>query len=136
MITGFAIGVASTVCALLLAYLIARFARDGRTVVPRMERASRRLQDAISELMARANEADQESKYISGGMSDELAQRLSKACSDLVLLADAVKVIDTRIARNELDNARKDLLISLGAANKISTEINDIRSEIRRKKLG
>lgn len=137
MMTGFLIGVLSSLALLLFGVVIIRLTRRDRTkdVVEKMERTTKRLQQALAELMSRADEIDQESKFIGESMSPSLSQRLSKVCSDLVVLGDAVKVIETRIEKLELDHAKKDLLISLGAASKISSEINEVRDEIRQKRL-
>lgn len=131
MMTGFLIGVLSSLALLLFGVVIIRLTRRDRTkdVVEKMERTTKRLQQALAELMSRADEIDQESKFIGESMSPSLSQRLSKVCSDLVVLGDAVKVIETRIEKLELDHAKKDLLISLGAASKISSEINEVRDE-------
>ncbi len=135
MLTGFAIGVASCFVLLLSAFVLRRNSKSDRNIVSKMEYSTKRLQQAISELLSRVNELDQESKFLKGGMRPELSQRLAKACEDLVLLGDAVNLVETKISRQELDSAKEDLLISLGAANKINGEIKEIREEIRQKRL-
>lgn len=137
MLTGFELGVASTVFVLILAFAALKFSRRDREklVIEKLEQNTVRLQNAISELMARANEVDQESKYLQGGLDLALSRRLEQACSDLVVLGDAVKVIEARIEQRELKLAKDDLLISLGAADKIRSQINEIREEIRRKRI-
>ena len=93
------------------------------------------MRDALSELMARADDADQESKYLGEKLNAEVSEKLSRICSELVLLGDAVRVIESRLESNEIGHAKRDLLISLGAAKKISREIHEVREEIRRKRL-
>ncbi len=135
MLEGFAIGVGACILFLLAVFLLRRSFKNGKTQIGKMELSTKRLQSAISELMARANELDQESKFLGEAFRPELSSRLAKACEDLVLLGDALNLIEARISRQELDSARDDLLISLGAANKISAEIKQISEEIRHKRL-
>lgn len=130
-ISGFELGVASTMLVLLAATVCFCIVKKNGNSAARLILSTRRLQNLLTELMSKADELDQQSKYVNGGLHPELSQKLAKACEDLVLLGDAVKVIETRISQRELDLARKDLLISLGAADKISSEIQEIRSSIQ-----
>lgn len=133
MISGFAIGVATTLLALLIFFLVQRFsaaAREDRAeLLEQMHENYSRLQTAVSEMLARADEADQESKYLSK-VPAELSRRLSKACSELVALGDKVKLIETRLSRKDANGAGRDILRTLGKANQLSTEIKRIRQEL------
>ena len=133
MITGFAIGVVSSLGMLLFVFALAQILKrgGGQKLRARTERITRHLQKAIAELMARADELDQDCRYLGQSTLPEVSQRIAKACGDLSLLQDAVKVIETRIESRNLKTAQEDLLLSLGAANKISLEINELREEIR-----
>lgn len=135
MISGFAIGVATTLLAILILFLVQRFsaaARDRRVdLLEEMQENYSRLQTAVSEMLARADEADQETKYLSK-IPGDLSRRLSKACSDLVALGDKVKLIEGRLSRKDAGGAGRDILKSLGKANQLSTEIKQIRAEIGR----
>lgn len=123
--------------AVLFLFVCLKFWKSGdqKLLAERFEASNRRLQDAVSELMARANEIDQESKFLEGGLSADQSERLQKACSELVILGDAVDVIETRLSQRDLKSAEQDLLITLGAADKIRTEISEIREEIRQKRI-
>ena len=127
MITGFAIGVVSSLGMLLFVFALAQILKrgGGQKLRARTERITRHLQKAIAELMARADELDQDCRYLGQSTLPEVSQRIAKACGDLSLLQDAVKVIETRIESRNLKTAQEDLLLSLGAANKISLEINE-----------
>ncbi len=135
MLEGFAIGVATCIVVSVFAFVLRSKMKTERNALGKMELSTKRLQTAISELMSRADELDQESKFLADGLRPDLSKRLAKACEDLVLLGDAVGLIEARISRQEFESAKDDLLISLGAANKISDEINEIRQEIRQKRL-
>lgn len=138
MITGFAIGIASSLIMLLAVFAVAQKLKrgGGKGLLAKMKMTTKRLQEAVAELMARADELDQESKFLGAGVTrTDFSQRVAKACSELVLLQDAVKVIEDRIESQDLKSAKEDLVISLGVANKISYEINELREEIRLKRL-
>ncbi len=133
MISGFAIGVVTTLVSILILFLVHRFsavARENRAeLLEQMHENYSRLQAAVSEMLARADEADQESKYLEKVPTD-LSRRLSKACSELVALGDKVRSIESRFSRKDPNGAGRDILRSLGKANQLSTEIKQIRSEI------
>lgn len=121
--------------AFLLVYAGIKLSKQQASSIADLHRMSKRLQDALSELMARADDADQESKYLGDSLPALVSEKLSRVCSDLVVLGDAVKVIQSRLESNETDHAKKGLLISLGAAKKINREIDEIREEIRKRRL-
>jgi hypothetical protein len=135
MIDGIVLGVIGTVAAFALIFAAVKLSRKESISIEDLQRKSARLRDALSELMARADDADQESKYLGEKLNTEVSEKLSRICSDLVLLGDAVRVIESRLQSNEIGHAKKDLLISLGAAKKINREIHEVREEIRRKRL-
>lgn len=135
MITGFIAGVTCSLVFAIAIYLCVRVMDKERKqrLSKLIEASNKSLAEAVSELMARANEVDQETKYLQKGSQPEVSERLGQVCKDLVVLGDAVNVINKRIEQKQLDSAKTDLLISLGAASKISSEINDIRKTIRQK---
>jgi hypothetical protein len=135
MITGFAIGVASSFFMLLIAFAVAQNLKRGGAKELQLARMTERLQEGVAELIARADELDQDLKYMGSAARPELSERVAKACGDLVLVQDAVKVVQGRIASRNYKSAREDLLSALGIANKISCEINDLRERIRPKRL-
>jgi len=97
----------------------------------RLEATRIRLQEIISELMQRANDADLAAKYVSTGSSSGISRRIQKTCDDLVLLGDAIKVIDRRIDQKKFKEAKKDLLISLDVSEKIRREIDELCDEMQ-----
>jgi hypothetical protein len=137
MMTGLVIGVASSLFTLLVVFAVAQSLKRGgaKELRPRLTSMTRRLQQAVAELLARADDLDQDLRFMGGKTRPETSNRVAKACGDLALLQDAVKVIEDRIASQDLKKAQEDLIISLGVANKLSEEINDLREEIRLKRL-
>lgn len=135
MISGFAIGVATTLLACLILFLVHRFsavAREQRAEqLEQMQENYGRLQSAVAEMLARADEADQETKYLRR-TPEGLSKRLSNACSDLVVLGDKVKLIESRLSRKDSGGAARDILRTLGKANQLSAELKQIRGEIGR----
>ena len=129
MITGFTLGVASSMILLLVIFVVAQNLKrsGGKNLLPKLEASTKRLQLATADLLARADEIDQESRFVAGGMRPEFSQRLAKACSDLVLLEDAVKVVEARIQTRELNLARQDLLSSLSVARSVRSSTNCVR---------
>lgn len=135
MVLGFELGVASTLVVLLGALVTVAVLRNRENSSKRLRASVLKLRALVSELLSRADHLDQESKFVSGGLKPEQSECLTRACEDLVLLGDAVDVIETRIKQKELNLARKDLLISLAAADKISAQMKEIRQEIETRKL-
>lgn len=138
MITGFVLGAFTTLLGLLLIYLMLRFSSAEKErhsdLLENMEENYSRLQSAVSELLARADEADQESKYLRGRLSPELSRRLSQACTELVVLGDKVKLIESRLSRDDAKGAGRDILKNLSTANRLSAEIKQIRQEIQKRR--
>lgn len=137
MISGFVIGVLTSLIAFLAMYIYLRFfggAKERRAdLLEKMQGNYHRLQDALVELLAKADEADQETKYLSKGseLEPELSKRLSRACSELVVLGDKIKLIEAQLAREDAKGASRDILKTLGTANQLSAELKKIRQEIK-----
>lgn len=120
-----------TALALLVVFRV-RSLKMMKTEAQSLEATRVRLQEIISELMQRANDADLAFKFLPVGSNSSFSQRLEKACEDLVLLGDAITVIDRRIDQKRFKEAKKDLLISLDVAEKIRLEIGELSDEIKR----
>lgn len=136
MIIAFAVGVVATLVTVMAAFLAIKFSQNSKLqredLLERMEENFGRLQSAVTELLARADEADQESKYLRKGLHPELSRRLSKACSELVVLGDKVKLIENRLAKKDTAHAGHEIIKTLDKANRLSSEIREIREAIKK----
>lgn len=85
-----------------------------------------RLKSVVSELLARADEIDQQSKYT--GVPDAgWSQLLREACTDLVKLGDQLPVIDRFLSQEEVGAARKVILECCRKADGVSRQLEKIR---------
>ncbi|MGH9550942.1 MAG: hypothetical protein ACRD3W_16290, partial [Terriglobales bacterium] len=74
-----------------------------------MRHFNERLKSIVSELLARADEADQQSKY-SGVPSEEWSRELRVTCTALVNLGDQLPEIDRLLAEEKTGPARETIL--------------------------
>lgn len=93
-----------------------------------------RLQHIVSELLARANEADQDLSYLSSRIDAKYAMRLSVICSKLASLGDSLVDIESNIEARNIADARKKLSETVETAGILSGELQIIRAEIQQKK--
>lgn len=96
----------------------------------RMSEYNLRLSRVVNHLLARANEVDQESKYIETKMTSQWSQSMANACTQLVLLGDAVKMIEGQILVSDLQASQKSLLESVRIARHLSLSLDGLQAEI------
>jgi AcrR family transcriptional regulator len=92
-----------------------------------------RLRTIIMELLAKADEVDQQSKYL-GVPSTEWAEELRRACSDLVKLGDRLPEIERLIEEENIRGAREAVLESCRKAVQISRQLDHVRQDEHRRK--
>jgi hypothetical protein len=94
-----------------------------------------RLKLLVSSLLSSANDLDQESKFSSTKLSNEVSQRLARACTDLVALSAAIDAMESTIGRGSIVSCRAMLLRSLIAAEKLAAHLQSIKQDLRRGQL-
>lgn len=89
-----------------------------------------RLRAVINELLARADEADQQSKYM-GVPNQAWSQELRTACTSLVKLGDDLPEIDRLLGEENVDESREIILESCRKAHKIAQQLQELRLDER-----
>jgi hypothetical protein len=102
-----------------------------REALRRMNDYNLRLSRVVNHLLARANEVDQESKYIETKMTSRWSQAMANTCTELVLLGDAVKMIERQIESADLQSCRKSMLESVHIAGHLSLSLDGLQAEMR-----
>ncbi|HEY9775646.1 MAG TPA: hypothetical protein V6C81_17920 [Planktothrix sp.] len=102
-----------------------------RRRLEQIEEYHERLRSVISELLAKADEVDQQGKYL-GVPSAEWTHILRAACSELVKLGDDLPKIEKMLEEQDLNGARDTVLESCRKASKISRQLDSIRLNERR----
>ena len=95
-----------------------------------MREYNERLKNVVSELLARADESDQQSKY-AGVQSEQWSQQLRNACTALVKLGDELPTIDRFLAEENVKAARETILDCCKTAAGIAVRLDSIRLTIR-----
>lgn len=96
-----------------------------------MHSYNRRLKLIVSELLAKANDIDQESKYISQTPDHNWSQRLLASCSDLVVLGNSLHLIEHKLGEGNVKESRESILSSCRIAVRVSTELDGLESSWR-----
>jgi hypothetical protein len=89
-----------------------------------LESFYKRLKSCTSDLLAKANEMDQESKVLHKELSKDWSKSLGTTCSQLVTLADQTKMIERYLDRRD-PRAVRQLLY--GACNLAGKSVNQLR---------
>ncbi len=86
----------------------------------------------ISELLSKTNELDQDRTFAQ--LADrQLTQTISDTCEQLVTLADSLSLIEHLLKDGQLDEGRRDLLVTCHAADTINKRIEGMRTKIKSK---
>jgi hypothetical protein len=87
-----------------------------------------RLRVIVNDLLARADEADQQSKY-SGVPNEAWAQDLRVACSALVKLGDQLPQIEQLLEERNVAESRQVILEACRKAHNIGQQLRRLRLE-------
>jgi hypothetical protein len=82
-----------------------------------------RLKIVLSELLAKANEVDQQAKYL-GESAHRHTEELKNACDRLLALTDALPVIEKTLDEKNLTASRQMLHESTNIAHHVSTQLD------------
>jgi hypothetical protein len=107
------------------------FAQRRSQQVLLMQSYHQRLKPIVSELLAKANDIDQESKYLTGGVEQNWSSQLVLACSELIVLGDSLTCIEHSLDEGNIRQSKENLLSSLKIAVKVSRELDFLRAKRR-----
>ena len=100
--------------------------------VARLRDYNNRLGHVVSELLAKANEIDQDRSFAQ--LADrELSQTISNTCEQLVTLADSIAMIDHQLKDGHLDEGRRNILVTVQAADTINKRMDQLRLKVKKK---
>lgn len=85
-----------------------------------------RLKNLVSELLARANEADEQAAYMAVNDSRR-ARKLRSICDELVLLSDTLPEIESLLAEERIKPSREAITRSVHAIEAIAKQIEEIQ---------
>ncbi len=88
---------------------------------------NKRLHAIVERLLARADEIDQEQKYLPVPAGGNNSTRLARACSELVVLGDSLKMLDVLAESGDLRRLRADLLRCCRVAARLARELEAMR---------
>lgn len=131
---GFFVALALVILSLVGLAIWRRLISDSKSSLSNLVDSQIRLQNIVSELLARANEADQDLAYLSSKVDKKYTVRLSAICSKLVSLGDSLVDIEADIKSKNAAAARSKLSENVEAAKQLSTDLQIIRIEIQRNK--
>jgi len=98
-----------------------------------LESLHQRLKNVTSDLLARANEMDQDSKLIASEMPSEWSRTLGVTCSQLVTLADQTKMIERYLQKRQPRPVRELLIGATSLAGKTGQQLRWLRINGQRK---
>ena len=89
-----------------------------------------RLGAVISELLSKTNELDQDRTFAQ--VADrQLSQTISDTCEQLITLADSISLIEHLLKDGQLEEGRRDLLVTCHAAETINKRIEGLRTRVK-----
>ncbi len=89
-----------------------------------LESFYKRLKNATNELLVKANELDQQSKYYQ--LPSEWSSSLAKNCNRLVTLGEQLNVIERYLEKGHVKTARERLVQSLSLALNLGLELRGL----------
>ena len=108
------------------------FQGDSKVELKRLRDYNNRLGHVISELLAKTNELDHDRTFAQ--LADrQMSESISTTCEQLVTLADSISLIDHLLKAGQLDEGRRDILVTCHAAEAINKRIDDLRTRIKSK---
>jgi len=93
----------------------------------------KRLKDVTSDLLAKANEMDQESKLLHKELSKDWSKTLGSTCSQLVTLADQTKMIERYLDKREPRPVRQLLFGACNLAGRSAKQLRWLRISAQKK---
>jgi uncharacterized membrane protein YcjF (UPF0283 family) len=90
----------------------------------------KRLHSVVDNLLAKADQIDQEQKYLPQPITLEASKRLGKTCNELVTLTDTLKLIGTQLKAKNVRKARQILLSGCRIAAHANRELDRVRDHI------
>ena len=108
---------------------------EAKTEIARLRDYNNRLGVVISELLAKANELDQDRSFAQI-VDRELSQIISSTCEQLITLADSISLIDHLLKDGQLETGRHDLLVTCHAADTINKRMEQLRLRVKSKSAG
>lgn len=108
------------------------FQKGAKIELTRLRTYTNRLGVVISELLAKANELDQDRSFAQ--ICDrELSQTISQTCEQLITLADSISLVEHLLKDGQLEEGRRNILITCDAANAINKRLETLRQRIKSK---
>lgn len=122
--------IATAVVCLVTWHTVHRFLETRRqNQLERLTDYHSRLRLSVSKMLSRANEIDQEAKYLSSSWSERTKERYTKALEGLVLLGESLVVIEKSFESKQLKKGEWALLRSCRVAIRLSEELDAVESE-------
>lgn len=95
-----------------------------------MKQYHSRLSIVVSELMARANEIDQQSKYLPAETEKEWSAGYERIGGALVVMGDALVLIQERVEEKNVKSAREMILLLCREASLVSKRLLDFERRL------
>lgn len=92
-----------------------------------LELNRRKLEHLVGEMMRKADEIDQATKYGERTLSEEWQERLASTCTELASLSEAVASIRELIDAGDIDPTQRALLKSTDIATHLSGRLRQIK---------
>jgi len=97
-----------------------------------LQNCQRRLQVLVGELLKRADDLDQESKFLDeNALEQSWHDELARVCCDLVALGDTVKEVDILIREKQVKIVRRSLMRSTDMASRIADRLRSMKRSSR-----
>ena len=115
--------------------MVQLFQNDTKVELRRLRDFNNRMGTVISELLGKANELDQDRSFAQI-VDRELSQSISQTCEQLITLADSIGLIEHLLKEGQIENGRRDLLVTCHAAETIHKRLEQLRQRIKSKSSG
>jgi hypothetical protein len=93
-----------------------------------------RLHIIVSELLSKANELDQESKYLNQPVDTKWSYSLAATCTELVELSNVLITIDTLITSRDIKETRKNIIQCLHISHRLHRQLSKSKIYVLRSK--
>lgn len=100
---------------------------DKKATLIALEIHRRKLAKLVGDLLSKADEIDQDSKFGTLKLPKPASEKLAEACRELSLLSETIDQIDVVIKKGRVPEAEDALVRALNIATHLSNKLNEIK---------